>query len=337
VSIPRGEKPRNFGRQVAITTTMKITAASKSVLQIVRAGTSYDIGLERLLTPEMRTAIAPSHPDSVRICQRVPECEFDASALCIYDRSHTVTPEDIASSFSYSDAHDFAEFEELTAPRGRLYAPILYNSSNVLTDEMYYDGLVELAENIRGRGIARSFYVSLETILRECGFRFLGGWHNSEKAASFFIRGGRRFVEEMIGGSHYDALTKAEGEESLLNPADAGMMVGTIRCLKDDDERTLVRPELQKATLDQRLSLLRRVMSIKEFMMRVKKIRLTANRINAIREIMHAMRERGIDVPRRVPILEDQYAVIWEQIYDIATCFTADEIKGFHKRLTARS
>jgi hypothetical protein len=294
-------------------------AANSRFLQIARARTTHEIPLERFVTPEMRSIIAPDNPQSVMVCQY-------ADALCIYDRSRTVSFKDVDSWFSYHDSGEFAIFSELAAPRGKLYAPVFYYSAGPISDEMYYDGFVELVEPMRGQKVAKNFYVNIETILCECGFRFLGGWHDNLDAATFFIRGGRLFLEEMIDGSHRDALVK-------LDAITASFMIGSVRCLQEDDEALLVKPELRGATLDERLSLLERVMNTKTllmYMMADRADRVPSGARESIKsEILQALQSRGIDMSLTVPTTSKQSMALINCTFDIATRFTRREIDEF--------
>jgi hypothetical protein len=106
-----------------------------------------------------------------------------------------------------------------------------------------------------------------------------------------------------------------------------------VRCLQEDDEALLVKPELRGATLDERLSLLERVMNTKTllmYMMADRADRVPSGARESIKsEILQALQSRGIDMSLTVPTTSKQSMALINCTFDIATRFTRREIDEF--------
>lgn len=173
--------------------------------------------------------------------------------------------------------------------------------------------------------------------MRQCGFTFIGALHYSVESASFFLRGGARFLEEFEDPTILEPLFT----EQLQDEHHAKRVV-VADCLNRKDEKTLIRPELREASVQDRFALLARVQQVKHLITRIQLLSPTDSAVSTACEVLEDMKERGIplavnffefDLSTQLrlaqSVIKRQSEELWYHTYELATLYTEAEIQEF--------
>lgn len=303
------------------------------IVKIPRARTVHKIPLSRFLPDQVKQAANPSDPNSIEICHFFNPKRPKHFLSCVYDRSQTIRQSDTNGSFGFVPEQEFGQFNELAAGNNRIYQPVFFCCGSAIANSMYdYYGAV--ASHLKGQWISRTYYDNFKTIVRQCGFTFIGGAHFPEASASFFIRGGARFLEEFIDTTLLKPWT------SSLHSEERVTWVVTAHVLNHKGEKKLIHLELRDTSINERFALLARVQQVKQLIGLIQTAPSTNDAISTICEIMDDMKERGIPLPvdflalnsntvlaRRV--IARQSEMLWNHTYKLTTLYSDKEIKEF--------
>lgn len=305
------------------------------VVTIARAGTVYKIPVSKFLSRAIQVTAKPSEPREIGISSYQDPDHPGSVNFCIYDETQTTRQSYVNALFDGGvGEREFNDFADMQVGGGHIYQPVMYFSGTVISDAIF-NYLGEVATPSMKRGIARKHYNVVKTIMRGCGFTFIGTFHRSVKSASSPLCGGARFLEEFVDPTILEPLFPPRlGKQQRID----GVVVADF--LNRKDEKNLIHPELLGASVNVRLALLKRVKEVRYLISSMESASQTDSTTATTGEVLDDMRERGIplfinfaqlDASARLTkaLVKRQFGLLWDHVREIATLYTDAEIQEF--------
>jgi hypothetical protein len=305
------------------------------VVSIARAGTVHEIPVSKFLPLTIQVAANPSEPREIGISSYQDPDHLGSVDFCIHDKTQIMRQSYVDALFdSGVGEQKLDHFADMQVGCGRIYQPVMYFSGRMISDAIY-EYLGEVATPSRKRGIARKHYNVVRVIMRGCGFAFIGAFHYSVESASSLLCGGARFLEEFVDPTILEPLFPPRlSRQQRID----GVVVADF--LNRKDEKTLIHPELLRASMNVRLALLRRVKEARYLISSMESARQTDSTTATTGEVLDDMRERGIplfidfaklDASTRLTkaMVKRQFGLLWDHVREIATLYTEAEIQEF--------